>query len=229
MAIRATTITTTTTASKNPLAWLLCLPAVALGYFGYVHFVDGIAVNAAVPVPVYMVAQIPMPKAAYAAAATTLAQANARNGNAKLLRAEAWMHSGAQPAESVSSLSDGVSRAPASSRGWILLSEALYPASRTAAARALSQSLLLAPYDFWLAGPQTADAARLWPYLDGEAREEAIAKSRLLWEEPALRPYLKGVLDRPEGAALLTKALSAEERRALNRWIFSTGSQRSMP
>ena len=109
-------------------------------------------------------------------------------------------------------------------RGWP--GAASRPGARGGpAADALAESLSLARCDYWIIGEQVVDAARLWPALDGEAREEAAAKARLLWEVPMLRPRLTGVLNTPGGAELLTSALDDGERRALNRWVFSTRRQ----
>lgn len=207
----------------------MCLPAAALGYFGYIHFADGVAADAAIPVPVYMVAQIQVPKAAYAAAAKALEGANARNGNAKLLMAEAQIRAAGRSARTADQIAMGLSRAPASSRGWALLSEMTYPAATQTAARALSESLMLSAYDYWLSGSQVADAAQLWPFLDNDTRMEALAKARLLWEEPMLRPRLQGVLNTPGGASLMSDALSEDQRRALNRWLFTTSHQGETP
>ena len=97
---------------------LLSSPAFALGFFGAAHFYDGLAMDAAIPVPVYMVAQIAMPKAAYEDAAAALARADARNGTAAIARAEAQLRSGASPSTQVPILTQGLLQEPASARGW---------------------------------------------------------------------------------------------------------------
>ena len=43
---------------------LLLIPAPVLAFFAWAHFTDGIAVDASIPVPVYMIQQIAMPNVA---------------------------------------------------------------------------------------------------------------------------------------------------------------------
>lgn len=197
---------------------VLLVPGIALAAFAYAHFRDGIAQDRAVPVPVYMVAQKPLPAAAYAHAAESLAGADARNGEATLQRTEALMHSGEENALLVAAAKDGLSRMPASPRGWLLLSELTASADPVFAGRAMAQSLLLGSREYWLITPRLIDAAKQWPRLDREARSAAIAQVRLIWETPALRDQLAALCNSPEGAALVTRAFSADEIRRINRW-----------
>jgi hypothetical protein len=230
MAIRTTTATANTTtseAAKRP-KWnalstaaagiLLAAPALVLGIFGGVHFRDGLAVDAAVPVPVYMVAQISMSKAAYAAAAAALAQADPSNGGATLAAAEARWHAGGNPTQLIPVIRTGLMQEPASARGWTLLSEVLHPVDEKKAARALSQALVLAPREYWLIGARAKDAAMQWSALDPESRSMALYQARLLWQEPALHGQLRELLRFPEGAALVSRAFSQDDIRSINRW-----------
>ncbi len=200
---------------------LLSLPALVLGFFAAAHFSDGLAVDAAIPVPVYMVAQITMPKAAYESAAAALAHADPRNGTAAISRAEAGLHSGALPAGEVSILTYGLLQEPASARGWTLLSEAQLPTDKKSAARALSQALLLAPRDYWLAEARAHDAALLWDHLDTETQTRALEQTRMLWQEPVLRNQLRRLLLTQQGVDLVARAFVGrqDELRAMNRWL----------
>ena len=200
---------------------LLSLPALALGFFAAAHFSDGLAADAAIPVPVYMIAQIAMPKAAYEDAAAALMRADACNGTAAIARAEAGLRSGASPAAQVPILTRGLLQEPASARGWTLLSEALLPTDKASAARALSQALILAPREYWLVEARAHDAALLWKYLDADTQARALEQTRMLWQEPALRGQLRRLLFTREGVDLVARAFAGrqDEVREMNRWL----------
>lgn len=229
MATKTITATANTTPTKLLSAVAISVIAGLLGYFGYVHFADGMALDAAVPVPVYMVAQVAMPKSAYAAAADALAKTNPRNGRGLLLWSEARLHAGVPSEKLASTFADGVSRMPASSRGWTLLAEMQMPRDPGSAAKAIGQAMALAPRDSWLIGGQVQDAAQLWPQLDQDSQEVAILRARLLWTDPTLRMQIKSVVQTPQGAALMTRALSDGERRALNRWLVQQAQEARAP
>ena len=215
---------------------LLSLPALALGFFATAHFSDGLAVDAAIPVPVYMIAQIAMPKAAYEDAAAALARADARNGNAAIARAEAKLRSGASPAAQVPILTRGLLHEPASARGWTLLAEAWLPTDKKDAARALSQALVLAPHEYWLVEARAHDAALLWDHLDAETQASALEQTRMLWQEPVLRGQLRRLLFTREGVALAARAFAGrqDDLREMNRWLSTERrrtplTERSLP
>ncbi len=209
---------------------LLSLPALALGIFAAAHFSNGLALDAAIPVPVYMVAQIAMPKVAYEDAAAALARADGRDGAAAIARAEAELRSGASPIEQVPILTQGLRREPASARGWTLLSETLLPTDKKKAALALSQALVLAPREFWLVEARAHDAALLWDYLDAETRARALEQTRMLWEEPILRGQLRRLLLTPEGVTLAARAFTGrqDELREMNRFLSSERRRAAM-
>ncbi len=108
-------------ADSRRIAWLL--PALALAAFAYFDFCDGLARDAAIPVPTYMIAQVAMPRAAYQDAVAALASADPHDGDATIARGEASLRSGMRPLDVAPVLIDGLEHAPASSRGWLLLSE----------------------------------------------------------------------------------------------------------
>jgi hypothetical protein len=203
---------------------LLLLPALALGTSAWAHFADGVAVDAAIPVPVYMIQQIAMPKVAYEDAAAALSKADARDGEAAVARAEAALHGGAMSADGAALLVQALTQEPASARGWTLLAEAQEPADKKSAARALSQALLLAPRDYWLIGARAQDSARLWAELDRDTQALALEQARMLWEVPELRDQLRHLLTTPKGVALVAKAFAGreDELRTMNRWLALT-------
>lgn len=203
---------------------LLLLPALALGTLARAHFSDGVAVDAAIPVPVFMIQEIAMPKVAYEDAAIALERADPRDGEAALERAEAALHGGAAPANEVPLLVHGLMQEPAGARGWTLLAEAEESQDKKSAARALSQALVLGPRDYWLIGARAQDAARLWPQLDRDAQGLALEQTRMLWEEPDLRDQLRRLLSTPKGVALVAKAFAGrpDDLRTMNRWLALT-------
>jgi hypothetical protein len=83
----------------------------------------------------------------------------------------------------------------------------------------LTQAFLLSPRDTWIAGVRAQDAALLWPYLDDDTRGMAIEQTRRIWQEPFLRPQMLGVVDTPQGAAMVTRSFEQDDIRAINRWV----------
>jgi hypothetical protein len=210
------------TALRAALAsFVFVLPAIGLAYGALLHLGNGLARDAAVPVPAYMVARVTMPKLAYQEAVRALGAADPRDGDAHIARGEAAMMAGMKTPQRISDLSDGLRQAPASARGWVLLAESAAPADSGKAARYLGQALLLAPDDYWLALPLAQDAARLWPQLDAAARNRAVAQARLLWSEPMLRRQFPPLVSTPNGVALIWRAFAYQpgEMSDINRWL----------
>lgn len=205
--------------SRHWRSALLLIPGVALALLGYARFSDGLAQDGAIPVPVYMIAQRPLPSGAYVHAAESLAKANARNGEAALQGAEARMRAGAGTAATLADVRAGLLRQPSSPRGWLLLSEAAASGDKRLAGRAMSQSILLGPREYWLIMPRLLDAAKQWPDLDSEARAAVLAQVRLMWETPLLKSQIVTLCQSSEGAALVTRAFSPDEIRNINRWL----------
>ena len=206
------------------------LPAIALGLAAIPHFHDGLAVDAAVPVPTYMIAQKQMPKAAYDDAQIALRGADSRNGSAMIAGAEAALRGGKPPASQIHALTQGLLRQPASIRGWMLLSEAWSPVNKAKAASAISLAIVLAPHEYWLAGQRVLHAALLWPDLDADTQASALEQTRMLWEEPILHDQLRIVLASKAGVVIATKAFAGrqDEVREMNRWLTYVRSRDSV-
>jgi hypothetical protein len=200
--------------------------ASTLVVFGFIHFRDGLANDAAIPVPVSMVAHSKLPKAAYRAAADALANANSRDGEAMIYRAEAELRAGANTADVISLVRRGLTLAPASARGWTLLSEALMVSDKDGASRALSQALILAPEDYFLIGAHLSEAAQLWGELDQDTRRLALAQMRLMWQETKLREFFFDFAQTRENQVLIRQAFENEEIRDINRWLMRESRQR---
>lgn len=198
---------------------VLLIPAAVLAFFAYAHFRDGLAQDGAVPVPVYMVAQRPLPAVAFVHASESLADASPRDGEPILQRTEARMRAGENPEILKTAAQDGISRMPASPRGWLLLSELTSHSDKNLAGQALAQSMLLGPREYWLIAPRLVDAAKQWQNLDRDTQAAVITQVRLLWNTPLLQPKMATLCATPEGAALVTRAFSADEVRAINRWL----------
>jgi hypothetical protein len=207
------------------------VPALLLAFGAIPRVQDGLGTDAAIPVPSYMIAERAMPRAAYVDAIAALSSANPRNGDARIARAEAGLHAGAAPAQIVPEAEEGLASAPASARGWLVLSVAELPGNRRKAAQALSQALLLAPRDYWLVGPRAQMAAALWPEIDQDSRIAALAQARMLWEEPPLRSQLEPLLNSVAGVALARRAFAGrgDELRAMNRWLAEQRRRRAPP
>lgn len=196
------------------------VPALLLFYFSIAHFEDGLAVDRAIPVPVFMIQQIKMPAEAYIEAIKELERASPQNGLALIARAEAEINIHGYTSNVVALLKTGLTHAPSSSRGWTLLAEAYEGVGdRKSACRALYMALILSPRDYWLGGARAIAASDLWSDLDQDTRQMAISQTRLLWNEPILRDQLRVLVRRPNGAALATRAFDQNEVRRINRWL----------
>src|SRR5262249_26426013 len=158
------------------------------------HLIDGMAFEAAFPVPVYTEMDVGMPRSVFANAAKALAQGARRNGDRAVVQAEAESNAGAPQADVLAVVKDGLSQSPASPRGWTLLAEELSRTDRKQAGEALSVALTLAPNDYFLLGRMERDAGYLWDNLSGDARNVAINAAPTLWKFPDLRVYIRPVL-----------------------------------
>lgn len=210
-----------TTAARWTVRILLALSVLLLGYGAISQLKDGLALDRAVPVPSYMIAGKPMQRLAYLRAATALKNANPADGTARIARVEAAINSGASGISQINDLETALKSNPSSARGWLLLARVWMSTDRAKAAAALSQALVLAPSDYWVAEGRADCAANLWADLDADTRSRAIDQVRLLWDEPLLRPQLWHLLHSPQGAALVTRAFAGQRNEliALNRWL----------
>ena len=200
---------------------LLFLPAVLLLMAAVPRFESGLAVDAAFPVPVYMVVNAPLPANSYRAAADVLAGADSRDGRSMLERAEAASMAGDPQAAVVDMLRSALAEAPASVRGWTLLAEQLLKQDPKAATTSLEHSLLLGRYEYFVAGKRARVAAAVWDQLSPGAREAMILQTRLLWPDIVLRRDIASLLSTPGGSDLMNRAFrnDPEQVRALNRWL----------
>jgi len=184
------------------------------------HFVDGVAQDQAIPVPNALIAGVTLPRAAYRDAAIVLQNVDPNNGEGVLLRAEAGIRAGDPAYSQLPIVRAGLSHAPGSARGWLLLAEIEAGRDNLLAYRALAQSILLSRRDFWLTGVRVQDAVALWRVMDGNSKQLALAQARLLWQEKSLRSQLKNLLHLKGGDSIMQQALvgSPDDIRELNRW-----------
>jgi hypothetical protein len=210
----------------SPIAnWLVRIVwaafALLLGVGALPHFRDGLIIDQALPVPSYMIAAKNLPNSAYAHAASVLLRADPANGTSRIAGAEAALDSGASGMTQIPNLTAALIATPASTRGWLLLARAAAPTDRKQAAAALSQALILAPYDYWVAGIRVRLAASLWSNLDQDAQSNALRQTRMLWEQQQLRPQLPAILASPGGLRLVRLAFAGQrdDLVALNRWV----------
>jgi len=205
------------------------LPAVLLLAVAIPRFESGLAVDAAFPVPAYMVLNVPLPANSYRAAADALANASGRDGRAVLEHAEAASLSGDSPTGVMEMLRTGLTETPASVRGWTLLAERLVDQDGKAAATALEHSLLLGRYEYFVAGKRARVAAAVWDQLSPDAQAAMLPQARLLWTEIALRPEMTLLLSTQAGREMMGRAFrdDPEQLRALNRWLAQERRERA--
>jgi len=206
---------------------VVLLPSLILAAGGAVHLQNGLAVNAAFPIPLDISTNTPVPIAAYADAADVLRHANIHDGDTQLSLAEARFHAGEKPRRILNQVEDGLVGAPASAEGWTFYAEVLAPSDPEKAAQALDQAFTLAPYDYFWAGRRAQLAAKIWNYLDNDTRDQALRQTRMLWYEPTLRNEVFLLLSTLDGDKLLTRAYSDDPNtlRAINRWVSARRRQ----
>lgn len=131
------------------------------------------------------------------------------------------VHAGEKSANVISQIEEGLAHAPTSAEGWASYAEALAPVNANKAAQALDQAFTLAPYDIFWAGRRVQLAARIWNYLGGDAKDEAIRQTHMLWDEPTFRNEIFVLSTTSTGIKLLTRAYAKDPDtlRAINRWI----------
>jgi hypothetical protein len=203
------------------LAAFLVLPALAVGVAAVPRFFSGLALDASFPAADFIPQNAALPEnVTYADAADALSGADARDGGAQILRAEAMQRAGEPPERFLPILAEGLAHHPASPRGWSLFAETEAAHEPERAAKALSLALRLAPLDYRIIFQRARAGAALWRLLDSEAQTILFRQTALLWsEEPLRREFLNDVLLLEGGPELIAQALAdqPEELRALNR------------
>ena len=205
--------------------WARCIglifPALLLVLVATPRLQSGLAIDAAYPVPILMVAGYNVPRASYFDTAAILAAAHRDDGDSKLQYAEALSLLQSENATVVESLREGLAKSPVSVRGWALLAEQLSPSDPQRAAQALALSFLLGPYEYFVALKRARQAAMLWDVLDADARDAALEQTRLLWKETGLHGEILRLLETEGGSELLARAFieEPEELRTINRWV----------
>jgi hypothetical protein len=203
------------------LAGLIFLPGLSLAASGIVHFRNGLSVDAAFPVPLYMSLNRAMPRVAYQDAAEILRRTDVHDGDAQLSLAEARFLAGDRSSSVEEPLLTSLTEAPATADGWAFYSEIFLGKDPSAASQALDQALTLAPYDFFTSGRRAQLASHLWEHLNDGTKAAALRQAHALWDEPLLRDEIMLLLTTPDGGKFLTHAYAAdpETLRAINRWV----------
>jgi len=207
--------------TKAFLRVLLLLVPAAMIAVAFPQLVDGLAIEAAFPVPTYIQMNAPQSVEAYADAAASLDFGARADGDRLITEAEAYRLAGGQRARVIDLVTQGLKRAPSSARGWAILGELELRTDRRKAANAIATALELAPSNFLLSGRLLEYAGSVWDLLPSDSRQVAINITPNLWSIPDLRHYLRPVLSTPGGVQMLTEAFrdSPEDLRALNRFV----------
>lgn len=204
-----------------PVRALLTLLPAALIAVAIPHLIDGMAIESAFPVPVYLQMNAVQTHQAYVDASDALSRGSAADGDRAILEAESKVLAGADKSATLATLRNGLSRSPATARGWTLLAEQLASSDRRGAGQVLAIALMLAPNDYFLTCRLIRDAGALWDVLPDDARRIAISEAPAMWKTPDFRPYIRAVLATKSGPKLMTEAfrLEPDELRAMNRWV----------
>ena len=200
-------------------AAFLILPPLAIIVTALPRLVDGIALEQAFPQSALLMTNIGLPHDTYVALERTLAKAPVGDGETQILRVETAVDSGQSPSSVLPAVEEDLSRAPADARGWILFGSLLKNRNPQRAAQALTLTLKLAPFDYYLIMPRTALGAELWDQLSSPERRKVLNDAHTIATSPNRRDDLHALLGTPAGAALVTRALGndSEGIKRLNR------------
>jgi hypothetical protein len=200
---------------------VLLLMPVGLVAIALPQLVDGLALEGAYPAPVYLLMNAPETQREYADAATSLDFGVQADGDRAIAEAEIISLAGGQRQRVKDLLIQGLSRSPASARGWTLLGEQLLSEDRRKAANDISIALELAPSNFLLSGRLLRDSGEVWDLLPGDSRQVAVNMAPNLWNQVDLHQYLRAVLATRGGVQMMTEAYrdAPEDLRALNRFV----------
>ena len=193
------------------------------------RFVSGLATEAAFPIPIYLSMNVRVPTESYRIARDRLMRADPSDGDAKIAQAEAGIYSGANPISTVQILEEGLSLAPASARGWMLLAEQSAHSDTKRAALALTVSLELDEFDYWLVDRRIRDAALLWHVMPVAGKGYTFRQIRLIWQTPILRARIEPLLAEQGVAAIFSRAFAGDREtlRAINRWRAASHRSRN--
>jgi hypothetical protein len=116
---------------------------------------------------------------------------------------------------------------PANPRSWMLLCELGASLKRADAGTCLDTAFFVGPFDWYVARRRAVLAAYLWPSLDGDTKDAAARRLRLMWETditgyPRMRPILYDVARMPFGRVNIDKAF-ADDRPTLHvidNWLM---------
>jgi hypothetical protein len=236
MAIKTTTITISTIQSRqtdgeNAVGWLrfwlapcvLLVPSLAFAVSGLIHLDNGLVLDSAFPVPLYLDRNVRVPNAALRDGVKLLRKSNLDDGNSQIAAAETGLLAGDRSPRNLQKIETGLASAPASAEGWVVYAEALRSSNPAKAGEALDHAFILAPYDYFWAARRALLFADLWDHLSPDTRIDGLQQAKLLWEEPLLHYQLMFLLAAPGGTDLLTRAYAdkPDTIRVINRWIMA--------
>ena len=142
----------------------------------------------------------------------SLSRALPADGDSEIWRAELiavrGSHDKAELRTAQALVVDGLSHAPASTRGWTLLCEIDFSIVRADAPACMNTAFYVGPFDWYVAQRRTVLSAVLFPKLDADTRAAAARRLKLVWEDPGLRWVAYEAANQPNGAALVSAAFA---------------------
>jgi hypothetical protein len=207
---------------------MLFVPVAVWAAAGIAQLRNGLAVNAAFPVPLNLSINRGLPQAAHLAAVTALGRADRRDGWARIARAEAASRASMSATIVRPELEAGLAAAPASAEGWTSYAEIIVAVDPARAAEAVETALFLAPYDVFWANRRLQLAGQLWTRLDESTRNTALRQTRMLWDKPQYRSWVALLGASPAGREMLGRAYNGapDTIRAINRHMTAARLRR---
>ena len=204
------------------LAAVLVVPAALLIWVAAPRFSAGLAVRDTNAVLSDRLLGLAIAPAESQAAEAALEHAVPTDGESEMWRAELLAVREAKDARALarakSLVLDGLTKYPASPRGWTLLCEIDIKISRSQAAACMDTAFYIGPFDWFVARRRTILSAYLFPQLDRDTQDAAARRFRLIAEDPGLRYSAYEAAHAPNGAGLVTAAFAGEPA-ALNAFV----------
>jgi hypothetical protein len=198
----------------------------AIGSLALARFFDGAALAQITQVVDARLREHAVPPAQLRTARVALSQPT-RNGEALLWRAELdGILAGANSRQLQAARSeaiDALKADPANPRTWMLLCELGANLKRSDAGTCFDTAFFVGPFDWYVARRRSVLAADLWPSLDGDTKDAAARRLRLIWET-GLRTILWDVAQMPYGRVNIDKAFAHDRTtlHTINYWLMVT-------
>jgi len=216
------------------VAALLAIPPTLLAWLALPRFSAGLAMLGAPPIVSQRLAGAAITPSMSMEAEHAFSRALASDGESELWRAELLAVRASRDVlalkEARTLALDGLSKYPASPRGWTVLCEIEIGIERSKAAECMDTAFYVGPFDWFVVKRRTLLAAYLWPQLDRDTQEAAARQLKRIWEDQRLRTIAYDASREPNGAGLVSAAFHGDTSTmsAFERGLATVPAQRKV-